>query len=507
MTVSTLRLLDAGDSQEPSVPATRPSHHERTRRQRRWKRHDDAFPRLLIACCALIAMTAFLPPAARAGSFRIYDHSASATGQASAFTAQADDASAGYYNPAGMTQLRGVQFSAGTTLIAGGFSFQNGAGTQANGDLRGSVAVPPPSNVYMTANLKDLGIGSSDSTTIGLAVFSPFGTLTRWPDSSPFSTATTKAAFELIDIRPSIAFRPLPDLAIGLGADIYTFSGAFGEGQVERQFRWPGGLGIPAGTGMELNGRDTAAGFNASLLYTPLRNGDGRPLVNIGLIYRSQATLHLDGQLLAGGTRVADARTTFVVPQVLTGGIALWPVRDNEREWKLELDVDYTGWKSVRNLDTTLSNGLAIATPGQLDQRLHRHGRHGIQVAEPRTAARLGRRLTRRLLAFPEGDSRSDLQPCHSRRRQPCRLHRLRIHVPGTRQVSRGHPLRRIRQSPQPQRPRNRSGLPGHSVRRQNRRRERESHRQRNVSHDLACGLHQSPCEFLMPGLPTIMVE
>lgn len=124
MTVSTLRLLDAGDSQEPSVPATRPSHHERTRRQRRWKRHDDAFSRLLIACCALIAMTAFLPPAARAGSFRIYDHSASATGQASAFTAQADDASAGYYNPAGMTQLRGVQFSAGTTLIAGASRFR-----------------------------------------------------------------------------------------------------------------------------------------------------------------------------------------------------------------------------------------------------------------------------------------------------------------------------------------------------------------------------------------------
>ena len=297
------------------------------------------------------------------GSFRILDHSASATGQASAFTAQADDASAGYYNPAGMTQLRGVQFSAGTTLIGGGFSFQNATGSTTQGDLRGSVALPPPSNLYVTANLKDLGIGSSDSTTLGLAVFSPFGTLTRWPDSGPFATATTKAAFELIDIRPSIAFRPLPDVAIGLGADIYTFSGAFGEGQVERQFRWPGGLGIPAGTGMELNGRDTAAGFNVSLLYTPLRNEDGRPLVNIGLIYRSQATLHLNGQLLAGGSPLADARTTFVVPQVLTGGIALWPVRDQDREWKLELDVDYTGWKSVRNLDTTLSNGLTIATP------------------------------------------------------------------------------------------------------------------------------------------------
>ncbi|HVG03291.1 MAG TPA: outer membrane protein transport protein [Nitrospira sp.] len=311
----------------------------------------------------MVLWPALDPPHIWAGSFRIFDHSASATGQASAFTAQADDASAGYYNPAGMTQLRGVQFSAGTTLIGGGFSFQSGTGPTTQGDLRGSVALPPPSNLYVTANLKDLGIGSPDGTTFGLAVFNPFGTLTRWPDSGPFATATTKAAFELIDIRPSIAFRPLPDVAIGLGADIYTFSGAFGEGQVERQFRWPGGLGIPAGAGMELNGRDTAAGFNVSLLYTPLRNEDGRPLVNIGLIYRSQATLHLDGQLLAGGSRLADARTTFVIPQVLTGGIALWPVRNQDREWKLELDVDYTGWKSVRNLDTTLSNGLTIATP------------------------------------------------------------------------------------------------------------------------------------------------
>lgn len=311
----------------------------------------------------MVLWPALDPSLTWAGSFRLFDHSASATGQASAFTAQADDASAGYYNPAGMTQLRGVQFSAGTTLIGGSLSFQNGTGPTTQGDFRGSVALPPPSNLYVTANLKDLGIGSSEGTTVGLAVFSPFGTLTRWPDSGPFATATTKAAFELIDIRPSIAFRPLPDVAIGLGADIYTFSGAFGEGQVERQFRWPGGLGIPAGTGMELNGRDTAAGFNVSLLYTPLRNGDGRPLVNVGLIYRSQATLHLDGQLRAGGSYLADARTTFVIPQVLTGGIALWPIRDRDLEWKLELDVDYTGWKSVRNLDTTLSNGLTIATP------------------------------------------------------------------------------------------------------------------------------------------------
>ncbi len=36
-------------------------------------------------------------------------------------------------------------------------------------------------------------------------------------------------------------------------------------------------------------------------------------------------------------------------------GIAIWPVRDAEREWKLELDIDSIGWKSFRNLNVNLS--------------------------------------------------------------------------------------------------------------------------------------------------------
>lgn len=312
-----------------------------------------------VAAVALVALAS----TAHAGSFRIYDQSAAAAGQASAFVAQADDPSAGYYNPAGMTQLRGMQLSLGATFIGGGLDFRNAAGQTANGDLQGAVALPPPVNFYMTANLKDLGLKFFDTTVLGLAVFNPFGTLTRWPENGPFATATTTAAFQLVTIRPSLAFKPFRDLAIGVGADIYTFTGLYGEGHSERKFQWPGGFGIPPGTGMELNGKDTAAGFNVSMLYTALRNPDGQPLVNIGLIYRSQATMHLDGQLLANGTTVADSRSTFVVPQIITGGIAVWPVRNTAREWKLELDVDYTGWKSVRNLDAALSNGLTVPVP------------------------------------------------------------------------------------------------------------------------------------------------
>src|SRR2546430_16628571 len=60
------------------------------------------------------------PSIGQATGFRIVDQSASATGQASAFPAQADGAPAGYYNPAGVTQVRRVQGLLGTPLIGGG---------------------------------------------------------------------------------------------------------------------------------------------------------------------------------------------------------------------------------------------------------------------------------------------------------------------------------------------------------------------------------------------------
>ena len=294
---------------------------------------------------------------------RIQGQGTAASGMSNAFSAQADDPSALHYNPAGMTQLHGVEFMTGVLLSGGTTSFTSPTGQTATGDRNGSVAWPPPGHIYLTANLKDLGVTALGNLTAGIGLTVPFGSLTRWPTDGPFRTAVTFNTLPLLDIKPTVAYRLTDDLSLGLGADIYTFSGLFGEGQVERKFVWPGGSGIPAGSQMELFGSDTAAGFNASLLYTALRNADGKPVANIGIVYRSQATLHLNGGLLANGAKVSDATATFVLPQVITGAVAIWPVRNREREWKLEVDVDYVGWKSVRNLDVHLANGSTIPQP------------------------------------------------------------------------------------------------------------------------------------------------
>jgi long-chain fatty acid transport protein len=307
-----------------------------------------------------------LSTAAFGQAFRIQGQGAVAQGQSNAFSAQADDPSAIHYNPAGITQLEGVQTSVGTSLIGGGASFTGPTGAQVSGDRGGGVAWPPPSYFYATARLKDLGIGWLGDTTLGIGLNVPFGSLIDYPPNSPFRTAAVTSTVPLLDIKPTIAYRFNDQLSVAVAADIYTFTGLFGEGHAEQRFiAPPAGLpgGVPGNSSVELFGKDTAAGFNVSLLYTPFRNADGKPLANVGFVYRSQATLHLTGGVLANGALVSPANATLVLPQIFTGAVALWPIRNAEREWKLELDVDYVGWRSNRNLDIHLDTGPTIPNP------------------------------------------------------------------------------------------------------------------------------------------------
>ncbi|MDH5564754.1 MAG: outer membrane protein transport protein, partial [Nitrospirota bacterium] len=93
-----------------------------------------------------------------AEGFRILDHGASATAQAAAFAAQADDAPAIHYNPAGMTQLEGIQLSGGALFIGGDIRFKSASGGKVKGGFGGTIANPPPSTFFLTAHLPALGL-------------------------------------------------------------------------------------------------------------------------------------------------------------------------------------------------------------------------------------------------------------------------------------------------------------------------------------------------------------
>ena len=290
--------------------------------------------------------------------YRIPYLGTAAASQGEAFVAQADDASALHYNPAGLTQVEGVQFYFGANFITGSTEFTSTTGARADSDLGGSVALPPPIHAYLTWNLKNAGIDELEPLTLGIGVNSPFGLKIRWPDDGPFSTTVTEAALQLLDIKPTLAYRASPMLSLGLGLDIYTFWNFVGEGQTEIKSNDPTS-GLPT----ELNGTDTTVGFNVSALYTHRRNTAGKPRLNLGVVYRSGTDLHLEGEFIVNGAKAAEAEAKLPIPQLLAAGVAYWPVRDQEHEWKLEFDFEWIEWSTYTNLDVAFSTGAVALSP------------------------------------------------------------------------------------------------------------------------------------------------
>ena len=84
----------------------------------------------------------FVPTRVPAQTPRIQGQGTAASGQGNAFTAQADDPSAVHYNPAGLTQLTGVQIMGGALWVGGTTGFTSPTGLAVRGDRGGNVARP-----------------------------------------------------------------------------------------------------------------------------------------------------------------------------------------------------------------------------------------------------------------------------------------------------------------------------------------------------------------------------
>src|SRR5438128_11301682 len=112
----------------------------------------------VVQCLLALALLLVLcPPLGHAQGVRFQPQSATAAGQGNAFAAQADDPSAIHYNPAGLTQVGGIQVLSGTTLLGGSIKFKSPTGMETRGDFGGSIAFPPPSHTYVSANLGSFG--------------------------------------------------------------------------------------------------------------------------------------------------------------------------------------------------------------------------------------------------------------------------------------------------------------------------------------------------------------
>ena len=136
-----------------------------------------------------------------------------------AFTAQADDPSAIYYNPAGLTQLKGKNVMVGATYVAlDGGEF---TGTTPLDRRRDRERDPEVARIS-SSRMRTTRIRTSDGyISYGVGIFSPFGLGQEYENknTSIFRNQITMIDLQTVVVNPTIAFKINEFLSVGAGID------------------------------------------------------------------------------------------------------------------------------------------------------------------------------------------------------------------------------------------------------------------------------------------------
>jgi long-chain fatty acid transport protein len=273
---------------------------------------------------------------------RTPEQGAAATGQAGAFLVQADDASAIYYNPGGLTQLHGTHLEAGLFTWFPRLRFDGGGETE----TMDSPAFLP--HFYVAS---DLGL---QRWRVGIAVNNDFGTLVDWGIENNLRFLVTEARLNVFSVSPAVAYHVAEGLSLGVSLNAYR-----GDAKLKRNVLLAPPP-FPEGR-FTFRGDGHALGVTAGVL---LRIGERHA---VGLVYRSPFAVDLDGSSeLAGPTvgRGPSSTTARIdLPQIVGAGYAFRPTP----RLKIEIDVEWTNWDTVDRLAFRSSDPTVDGTAISLD--------------------------------------------------------------------------------------------------------------------------------------------
>jgi long-chain fatty acid transport protein len=306
---------------------------------------------LICFCCAL---------GVRAGGFGIPDQDAFAIARGMAFVATADNPSAIYYNPAGITQLDGHNVRAGLYGLHMETEYEPTSGGSYRNE-REDHLVPQLFYTFSPEN---------ERFSLGIGMFAPFGLSSRWPDDTGFRTIATQGSIDYRTINPVIALEILPELSLGAGL---TFN--YSSLDLQRGLVWPS---QPYDL-FKFRGDGWDVGYNFGLMWRPVRE------LSFGLSYRSATTVELDGDstytnsvavppsppyfpgIPAFPQQTVESEATFPFPSKLIVGVSYRP----SSKWNLEANVDYTSWDRVRTVNIQQRNRLLGILPQQISVALN----------------------------------------------------------------------------------------------------------------------------------------
>lgn len=252
-----------------------------------------------------------------------------------AFVATADNPSAIYYNPAGITQLEGQHFRVGLYLISADTQYESATGATADTES----SFQPVPQLYYVNSLKDSPI------SLGLGIYAPYGLGIDWGKSTPFRTVAESGSLLYATVNPVVAWQVHKTLSIGLGPTIN-----YAEAVLEQGFS-----PFNPADEFKFEGEDFGYGFNAGLRWQPLRRWA------FGVNYRSPTSLDFRGNSRTSPTAPfpyypkTKTHGSVSFPQFIAAGVSFRP-RD---DWNLEFNIDWTDWDKLDEItfqDTPVGN-------------------------------------------------------------------------------------------------------------------------------------------------------
>lgn len=274
--------------------------------------------------------------AVHALGIRLGNQDGFAVARGNAFAATADNPSAVYYNPAGITQVPGQNVSVGAYTLFYDVDFDA---------ADGGVGTNMVDRVWFLPQLFYTHQIGEGPVTLGLGVYSPFGLGSEWPDDGPFRSHATENVLTYIHFSPVVAYRLSDQLSLAGGLNI-----AYADADFRR------GVFVPDDE-LRFQGDGTALGANVGILWRPA------PEHALGLTYRSPTQVDLEGDLkLSSANEVllpsfsSAAEVLLQVPQQVVLAYAYRPSAD----WNLEIDLEWTDWDSVNALEIETPTGTLV---------------------------------------------------------------------------------------------------------------------------------------------------
>ncbi len=299
-----------------------------------WKRFGRRLPG-----AGLLALS-LCPVVVRGIGLRVPNQDAAAIARGNAFVATADNPSSLYYNPAGITQLPGVEVQLGVLNYLG-INTHYEAPSGATADSKFEV-LPIP-QLYATYSPTNVPL------SFGLGLYAPFGLGVEWPEGTGFRSLAIESRLQYLTVNPVVAWKITPQLSLAGGLTVN-----YSKLQLRR------GLAA-AGDMLNFEGSDYDLGFNAGLLWQP------HPQWSFGANYRSATTMEFRGATRYDPGVIIPAAQTAArahFPQIISAGISWRPTP----KWNLEADVDWSDWRPVRTVTLAgTRNIFGFDLPLQLD--------------------------------------------------------------------------------------------------------------------------------------------